>query len=252
MSLTAEGTTAANGNQFYSYDWFSADGTWNVTAGYSADWRCDPKARISGEIKVKNLAEVSRTFEFTMDVPICPAVNGGSLLGGSSTLSLKAFGDQGFITCDDQESGSSLVQARADQLPAGYMFWCPFNIMTDASGNASAFSNFGAPVPSAPGPSAFETIGIRHQFVLSGGDQATFVFTTTFMALATNDEPNCPADISGDGQVDSIDLALILGQWGQSTDCFEPTPQGDLDKDQVVDASDLAILLGAWGACQSR
>ena len=54
----------------------------------------------------------------------------------------------------------------------------------------------------------------------------------------------CPADFTNDGQVDSGDLALLLGAWG--------TNQGspyDLNNDEQVDSGDLALLLGAWGPC---
>jgi hypothetical protein len=51
----------------------------------------------------------------------------------------------------------------------------------------------------------------------------------------------CPADLTGDGQVDGADLGLLLGSWGGA--------QGDLTGDGVTDGADLGLLLGAWGAC---
>ena len=57
----------------------------------------------------------------------------------------------------------------------------------------------------------------------------------------------CPADLSGDGDVGPLDLAMLLGVWG-------PCPVGcpeDLNFDCEVDAADLAILLGNWGPCPS-
>lgn len=48
-------------------------------------------------------------------------------------------------------------------------------------------------------------------------------------------------DLSGDGQVNSQDLAILLGDWGSDG-------AGDLDGSGEVDATDLAILLGAWSA----
>lgn len=47
-----------------------------------------------------------------------------------------------------------------------------------------------------------------------------------------------PADFSGDGCVDSTDLAIILANWGG--------PDGDLDDDGTTGSGDLAILLAAW------
>ena len=53
--------------------------------------------------------------------------------------------------------------------------------------------------------------------------------------------PACPADVNGDGLVDSSDLAALLGSWG--------SPKNDIDGDGVVGSSDLAALLSGWGTC---
>lgn len=50
-----------------------------------------------------------------------------------------------------------------------------------------------------------------------------------------------PGDLNGDGVIDGLDLALLLGSWGVCGGC--PT---DLNGDGVVDGVDLAILLGGW------
>ena len=64
------------------------------------------------------------------------------------------------------------------------------------------------------------------------------------LGIAGAGEVPCPADLNGDGIVDPIDLATLLGGWGECTGC--PT---DLNGDGVVDPIDLATLLGAWGPC---
>ncbi len=51
----------------------------------------------------------------------------------------------------------------------------------------------------------------------------------------------CPADLSGDRNVDSTDLAIMLAAWDGS--------EADLDGDGNVGSGDLAILLAAWGEC---
>lgn len=48
------------------------------------------------------------------------------------------------------------------------------------------------------------------------------------------------ADINGDGIVDGIDLASLLGNWGGAG-------AGDIDGNGAVGGSDLAALLAAWG-----
>jgi hypothetical protein len=53
----------------------------------------------------------------------------------------------------------------------------------------------------------------------------------------------CPGDVSGDGQVDGVDLALILSEWGGpgSSDS-----SADVNADGVVEGKDLAIVLSGW------
>jgi glucose/arabinose dehydrogenase len=53
----------------------------------------------------------------------------------------------------------------------------------------------------------------------------------------------CSTDFNADGQVNANDLAVLLGQWGQSA------ASADVDGSGVVDGGDLAILLGSWGPC---
>ncbi|MFM8641115.1 MAG: choice-of-anchor tandem repeat NxxGxxAF-containing protein [Planctomycetota bacterium] len=57
--------------------------------------------------------------------------------------------------------------------------------------------------------------------------------------------PACPADLTGDGQVDGADLGALLGAWGP---CSGSCP-ADLTGDGQVDGADLGALLGAWGPC---
>ncbi len=51
----------------------------------------------------------------------------------------------------------------------------------------------------------------------------------------------CPADLSGDGVVDVVDMLQLLAAWG--------TPQGDLDGDGDTGILDFLALLAAWGSC---
>ncbi len=54
----------------------------------------------------------------------------------------------------------------------------------------------------------------------------------------------CP-DLSGNGEIDSLDLAMLLTGWGTVGGEFG----GDVNADGVVDGADLSILLLAWGPC---
>ncbi len=53
---------------------------------------------------------------------------------------------------------------------------------------------------------------------------------------------SCPADITGDGMVDVLDLLEVLSQWGTSG-------SADINGDGIVDVLDMLEILSAWGAC---
>jgi hypothetical protein len=55
----------------------------------------------------------------------------------------------------------------------------------------------------------------------------------------------CTGDLNGDGTVNGVDLAVLIGQWGPCGG----TCSGDLDADGKVDATDLLIQLAKWGDC---
>jgi len=54
---------------------------------------------------------------------------------------------------------------------------------------------------------------------------------------------DCPADITGDGVVDVLDLLQLLDDWG------EAASPADINHDGIVDVLDLLLLLDAWGPC---
>ena len=55
--------------------------------------------------------------------------------------------------------------------------------------------------------------------------------------------PTCPADLTGDGQVNGADLGLLIGAW-------ELSPLGDLNGDGITDGADLGLMLTAFGPCE--
>ncbi len=58
---------------------------------------------------------------------------------------------------------------------------------------------------------------------------------------------NCPADLDGNGNVDAVDLAVILSKWG--TNGGKDYPQADVDGSGEIDGADLATVLSNWGPC---
>jgi choice-of-anchor B domain-containing protein len=53
--------------------------------------------------------------------------------------------------------------------------------------------------------------------------------------------PGLPADLNGDGVVDTADLGILIGAFGTSD------PAADINGDGIVDTADLGILIGAFG-----
>lgn len=60
------------------------------------------------------------------------------------------------------------------------------------------------------------------------------------------DACECLGDIDQSGSVDSSDMAVLLGRWGD----MGGAP--DLDLSGLVDAADLVVLLANWGPCPGR
>jgi formylglycine-generating enzyme required for sulfatase activity len=55
----------------------------------------------------------------------------------------------------------------------------------------------------------------------------------------------CPGDATNDSQVNSVDIAQVLADWGACSSCL-----GDVNDDGQVNASDLAEVLAGWGPCR--
>ncbi len=56
----------------------------------------------------------------------------------------------------------------------------------------------------------------------------------------------CAGDLNRDGEVDSVDLGLLLAAWGA---CTDPVCDADLNGDGTVSSLDLGELLSRWGSC---
>ena len=58
--------------------------------------------------------------------------------------------------------------------------------------------------------------------------------------------PPCPGDLDNSGSVTSVDLAIILTNWGPVGAKY---PEADIDGDGIVGSADLTLVLSSWGAC---
>ncbi len=57
----------------------------------------------------------------------------------------------------------------------------------------------------------------------------------------------CAADIDESGQVDVVDVLLLLALWG---DADTPAADAaDVNQDGIVAVDDLLIVIGGWGPC---
>ena len=87
-----------------------------------------------------------------------------------------------------------------------------------------------------------------HRFPSSNRDRPSFRCALTAIGLSmlfaglASAGGSCPADVTGDGEVDGADLSVVLGGWGQ------PGPS-DISGDGNTDGTDLGLLLGSWGPC---
>ncbi len=74
---------------------------------------------------------------------------------------------------------------------------------------------------------------------------STFGGASRVLAVRGFDAASCVGDLNGSGDVDAADLAILLGEWGQTTG----GSASDLNTDCKVDAADLGLMLGNWGSC---
>jgi len=57
---------------------------------------------------------------------------------------------------------------------------------------------------------------------------------------------DCFGDLSEDGVVNGVDVAIILSVWGTDGGGH---PEWDVTRDGMIDGADLAVVLSAWGEC---
>ena len=147
--------------------------------------------------------------------PVVPILNSGTLSYNTSTLLCVVFQSQN-IPCSETIDVSELgvigtpIQATLTRQGNFLLLELSFSATFD-----------GADLPDSP--------------PISG------TITTTLQAVAEVPAPDCPANVTGDGEVNLADLNLVLANFGQQTN------QGDTNGDGVVDLADLNAVLAAFG-----
>lgn len=78
---------------------------------------------------------------------------------------------------------------------------------------------------------------------LDSAASGPILFEPGFLCIEQDDLPIL-GDLNGDGLVNGIDLAVVLGTWGP---CGSGSCIADINRDGVVNGADLSIVLGNWG-----
>ncbi|MDI9403252.1 MAG: 5'-nucleotidase C-terminal domain-containing protein [Limnohabitans sp.] len=98
---------------------------------------------------------------------------------------------------------------------------------------------------------AFESIGVSYQqalynYVVSASGLNGVISSADYPAAGEGrivkftPSSSFPADINGDGTVNALDVAIVLGNWGLTNRA------GDANGNGIVEAEDLTIVLGNW------
>ena len=86
-------------------------------------------------------------------------------------------------------------------------------------------------------------IADSNSFTIAFGYEASEDEINGALVSLTVGEPECSADLDGDGVVSGSDFGLLLAAFGSDD------PAADLDGDGIVTGSDIGLLLSLWGQC---
>ena len=242
-TLSIAGVTTMSGNQ-----WFNAsipvDGgtmTWN----YVGDVNPHNAATLNGSTTIKNDGTSAMTVSVEFDVAICPAIVADVTIGGTATLKLVSNADGGVLACGSGDD--TLVSAVSDGKPAATLYYCPFWMAESGAGTIGTSIQFGTPFPSMPGPEKLGSLGHRFSVLISPGEKVimSLLYIADGITWDAAMAP-CAADVDGSELVDTADLLAVLEAFGSAAGCGNPV---DVNGDGTVNGVDLATVIGAWGPC---
>lgn len=242
-SIATLAGSGSNTSALYDTTIDGPGGAWTLVYHVVADLKPDSNASLIGTLTFTNHTDAPQTLQCGFSLPLCPAIGGGSFVGGTMTMTLNSQGP-GSITCSP---ASELVRVQGDGGTLVQVFPCPFNLAASGSGNAGVPTTFGLPGPNIGGPDEIMSIGISESIVLTGQDAAALSFTILYKDANGLGTPTCPGDINLDGVVNSKDITYLLTQWDSSPPCGGFN--ADIDGSGLVDATDLSLLLTGWGPC---
>ncbi len=238
------GVSNVDGNQVYASTITANNGTWTLFFVVVGDYNTDPTAKLVGNMKITNNTTVTHKYRMGISMPICPPIDGGSLVGGAVTMTLTTVGP-GSVSC---AGGTGILQVTGDDVPFKALFFCPMSLTATGSSTSSSSTTWGLPGPNAVGPTSMSEIGEYQQFNLTGLDAVNMSFTLFYSDPNGTSLKLCPEDLDRNGIVGGSDLTQLLAHWEQTSFC-DGALTGDIDANGIVDGGDLVMLLGAWGDC---
>lgn len=148
-----------------SYTWQNTAFGWDVTS--------DPDPFMNAAFSFTNNTASTQTYILLTVLPIAPPIPGGTLIGGSSQITVNDSNFNGIAVVTSVLLGSAynalIDGSDVENLHGpGFSLAAPF-----AGGGNTANASFGLPGPTQPGPAALTSIGIRHEITLTAGDTAT-------------------------------------------------------------------------------
>ncbi|MCA9291063.1 MAG: hypothetical protein KDA25_08040, partial [Phycisphaerales bacterium] len=228
-------------------DFVDPAGGWQLGWNLSAFVNANGDDVINGAFTAVNQGTAEMEIFFRIDVPFCPLVTDGSLIGGLTQIQMQTNGNGGAVSSG---SGPALWTGRLDGETAKQLFVAPYVMSASGASSMSTYSMFGNPFPSAAGPRMLDKATVEYDFRLTDGDQVTVTTNYIFgvdpdAAIVDMPENPCASDLNRDGRIDQLDLVAVFNDWGLIGGCRA----SDIDGNGIVGEGDTAAILASWGPC---
>ena len=135
------------------------------------DLEFDSDPYILASFSVINPTAHTQTYTLNFTISVSPAIVGGSLMGGSTGMTLTDNGTNSDIAAVGTSASTAFYSALIDGAEVFTLFDDPMSMSAPYNGGTAIQSaDAGMPGPSLEGPDALETISIYHTFTLTAND----------------------------------------------------------------------------------